>query len=228
MRNKIILGFLFVLSIGLVGVLVIRAMPNNSAPPVVAAAEAAPPAPVVEAPPPPSPPPPPETRMILAAAGPLQGGMLLRAQDVAWRAAAGEAQPGEIARPPSEARKAKPEIDDEARAEIYGAAVRGNLAEGEPILRGAIVKPGDRGFLDAVLAPGSRAITVPVATASTGAGLAFPGDRVDLILTQNFKVDEAPLTRRSVSETVAENLRVLAIDKPDPRNAGAAAIRTVT
>jgi pilus assembly protein CpaB len=45
-----------------------------------------------------------------------------------------------------------------------------------------------------------------------------PGDRVDVILTQNFKGDNAanaPLTRRSVSETVVENLRVLAIDEPD-------------
>jgi len=48
--------------------------------------------------------------------------------------------------------------------------------------------------------------------------LLTPGDRVDVILTQNFKGDNAanaPLTRRSVSETVVDNLRVLAIDEPD-------------
>jgi pilus assembly protein CpaB len=50
-----------------------------------------------------------------------------------------------------------------------------------------------------------------------------PGDRVDVILTQNFKNDTAqdlkntPVTRRSVSETVVESLRVLAIDTPDPK-----------
>ena len=34
----------------------------------------------------------------------------------------------------------------------------------------------------------------------------------DVILTQNFKGESAVITRRSVSETVVENLRVLAID----------------
>jgi pilus assembly protein CpaB len=57
-----------------------------------------------------------------------------------------------------------------------------------------------------------------VATGGASTGLLQPGDRVDVILTQNFKGDNAanaPLTRRSVSETVVENLRVLAIDEPD-------------
>ena len=40
----------------------------------------------------------------------------------------------------------------------------------------------------------------------------LPGDRVDVILTQKFHGENAPLTRRSVSETVVEDLRVLAID----------------
>jgi pilus assembly protein CpaB len=53
-----------------------------------------------------------------------------------------------------------------------------------------------------------------------------PGDRVDVILTQNFKNDTAqdlkntPVTRRSVSETVVEGLRVLAIDAPDTKATG--------
>ena len=57
-----------------------------------------------------------------------------------------------------------------------------------------------------------------------------PGDRVDVILTQNFKGDgaaNAPLTRRSVSETVVESLRVLAIDAPDAKPAAGIG-RTVT
>src|SRR5262249_54565472 len=60
-------------------------------------------------------------------------------------------------------------------------------------------------------------------------GLLHPGDRVDVILTQTFKND-APLTRRSVSETVVESLRVLAIDAPDakPANGGSSFGRTVT
>jgi pilus assembly protein CpaB len=101
--------------------------------------------------------------------------------------------------------------------------LRHPLAEGEPIRRGSFVKPGDRDFLQVVLTPGARAIAIPVSTGGASTGLLSPGDRVDVILTQNFKNDGAadlrntPITRRSVSETVVESLRVLAIDTPDPK-----------
>jgi pilus assembly protein CpaB len=52
-------------------------------------------------------------------------------------------------------------------------------------------------------------------------GILYPGDRVDVILTQTFKNDP-PLTRRSVGETVVQNLRVLAIDPLEARSNGAA------
>jgi len=55
----------------------------------------------------------------------------------------------------------------------------------------------------------------------------FPGDRVDVILTQNFKGEGTTITRRSVSETVVENLRVLAIDALDAK-AGGSFGRTVS
>ena len=94
---------------------------------------------------------------------------------------------------------------------MYGAALRSSVTAGEPISRGAIVKPGDRDFLQVVLSPQARAIAIPVTTGGASTGILYPGDRVDVILTQTFKNDP-PLTRRSVGETVVENLRVLAID----------------
>jgi pilus assembly protein CpaB len=68
-----------------------------------------------------------------------------------------------------------------------------------------------------------------VTTSGASTGLVYPGDRVDVILTQAFKNDP-PLTRRSVSETIVENLRVLAIDAPDtkPSGTGNSFGRTVT
>jgi pilus assembly protein CpaB len=158
---------------------------------------------------------------ILAATMPLPAGTLLRAQDVAWHV--GGAGPDQIVRPDAAALEGKPELDDEMRASVYGAVLRHPLAEGEPIRRGAIVKPGDRDFLQVVLTPGARAVAIPVSTGGASTGLLSPGDRVDVILTQNFKNDTAqdlkntPITRRSVSETVVESLRVLAIDTPDPK-----------
>ncbi len=57
---------------------------------------------------------------------------------------------------------------------------------------GSVVKPGERGFLAAVLEPGMRAISVPVDEAAGNAGLIFPGDRVDLILTQTLSAEGDP------------------------------------
>jgi pilus assembly protein CpaB len=95
---------------------------------------------------------------------------------------------------------------------LQGTVVRFAIPAGQPITQGALVKPGDRGFLAAALGAGMRAVTVPVSAQSAVAGFVFPGDRVDLILTQSVDGggDGAPL---KASETVLRNLRVLATDQ---------------
>jgi pilus assembly protein CpaB len=97
---------------------------------------------------------------------------------------------------------------------FVGGVVRQLIAAGEPVTSARVVTPGDRGFLAAVLQPGMRAVSVSV-NAETGiSGLVFPGDRVDLIVAQSFRGNsgEQKQTRRA-SETVLENVRVLAIDQ---------------
>jgi pilus assembly protein CpaB len=97
---------------------------------------------------------------------------------------------------------------------FVGGVVRQLIAPGEPITAARIVTPGDRGFLAAVLQPGMRAVSVSI-NAETGiSGLVFPGDRVDLIVAQSFRPagSESKQTRRA-SETVLEDIRVLAIDQ---------------
>jgi pilus assembly protein CpaB len=148
-----------------------------------------------------------EKNEILVATTGLSRGTLLRAQDIAWKPAVRPAEPGEVVLEPG----GKPGSENDPRAGLFGAALRAEVAAGAPIRRDAIVKPGDRDFLQIVLSPGRRAIVIPVSIADASPGMLFPGDRVDLILTQSFK-QNAPLTRRSVSETVDRNLRVLAID----------------
>jgi pilus assembly protein CpaB len=98
-------------------------------------------------------------------------------------------------------------------AQFAGAVVRQPLAAGQPVTGTALVKPGERGFLAAVLEPGMRAISVPVDEAAGNAGLVFPGDRVDLILTQTIGVDGDPAGSRRVSETVLRDLRVIAMGR---------------
>jgi pilus assembly protein CpaB len=95
---------------------------------------------------------------------------------------------------------------------LQGTVVRNAITAGQPVTQGALVKPGDRGFLAAALGPGMRAVTFPVSAKTAVAGFVFPGDRVDLVLTQDVTGggDGPPL---KVSETVIRNLRVLATDQ---------------
>ena len=136
-------------------------------------------------------------RRILVAAVPLAVGMLLQKQHLSWSVPpAGASYIGEIHWPTAEERNAKPEIPEDRRAELRGAALRTELAAGAPILLSNIVKPADRDFLNVVLSslpPSSRVIALPL---PAGAGSVNPGDRVDVTLTQTFKGD-APAARRS-------------------------------
>jgi pilus assembly protein CpaB len=96
--------------------------------------------------------------------------------------------------------------------QLIGTVVRNEIAAGQPITQGSLIKPGDRGFLAAALGPGMRAITVPVSITSGVAGFIFPGDRVDIVLTQEVAGGgEGPPLK--ASETVFRNVRVLATDQ---------------
>lgn len=94
--------------------------------------------------------------------------------------------------------------------DLLGAVVRRAIAAGEPISTSRILKPGDRGFLAAVLRPGYRAVAVRVDATSSISGLVFPGDRVDIMLTHSISNGES---QRRATETVLTNVRVLAIDQ---------------
>src|SRR5436189_4801617 len=103
MRIKHIFAILLLVSLGLVAVLFIRAVPQNSA--AATAPQLLPP----------------PREEILVAARPLSAGLLLRAQDVTWRGRSGAALSGDIVRPSPEERAAKPESDEVDGAAVYGA-----------------------------------------------------------------------------------------------------------
>ncbi|RIV83219.1 Flp pilus assembly protein CpaB [Aurantiacibacter xanthus] len=104
-------------------------------------------------------------------------------------------------------------IDGEVNMEsLLGTVVRNTITAGEPVTQGALVAPGDRGFLAAALGPGMRAVSVPVSARTGVSGFVFPGDRVDLVLTQSVAGDNEG-GALNTSETVLFNLRVLATDQ---------------
>jgi pilus assembly protein CpaB len=129
--------------------------------------------------------------------------------------------------------QAIPDTPD-ARAAIRGALIRRYLEAGASVSQDDVLRPRDRGFLAAVLAPGSRAVAVGVDAVTGVAGLIWPGDRVDVILTQEMDRDITAPAHRVVSETVLSDIRVIAVDQdivqgatPDAGAAGKVA-RTVT
>lgn len=202
MRAKTLLAALFLVSLGVIAVLVFRALPQR----IVGGRATA----KVE---------------VLAAAVPLKAGTLLRAEDVVWRPLTGRWEPGLIERPDAAALRKKPALAEETRAKVYGGGLRVAVARGKPILMSDVALPHDRDFLRVVLVPGERAISIPVRTGGASTGLLQPGDHVDVILTQHFG-EKQPLPRRSVSETIVQDLRVLAIDAPHVKTPGFG--RTVT
>ncbi|NVJ97060.1 MAG: Flp pilus assembly protein CpaB [Alphaproteobacteria bacterium] len=116
--------------------------------------------------------------------------------------------------------------------DLKGMVVRTPIRAGEPVTRAAMVAHGDKGFMAAILSAGMRAVAVKLSPTSGVAGFIFPGDRVDVILTQSIEV---PGTRVPyiVSETVFQNVRVLGMDqtsKPagDQAKASAQIAKTAT
>jgi pilus assembly protein CpaB len=139
---------------------------------------------------------------LLIAAKPLRAGTLLKPEDLT------------VEQRPAKDVPAGARIDTAAsRSDLLGALVRRNLAKGEAVLSADALNPGDRGFLAAVLGSGMRAVTVGVDAVSGLAGLVWPGDRVDLILTQTQEGSAVPPSRRVSGETVLHDVRVLAIDR---------------
>ena len=177
------------------------------------------PAQVVVAPmPPPAPlpsPPPPRLISYLVAARPLPAGQLARMDDFTSRSAPADLlPPGAILDTP------------DARADLRGALVRRSMDAGTPPMDGDLIRPRERGFLAAVLAPGTRAVTIGIDQVTGLAGLIWPGDRVDVIVTQDISGER--VRRQVTSGTALSNVRVIAIDPAIDKAAAASTEGRIT
>ena len=143
----------------------------------------------------------PRTVNYLVAAHALPAGTLARDEDFGLKSAA----PAEL---PAGALVDSPEI----RASLHGALVRRYIDPDMPVTRDDVIRVRDRGFLAAVLEPGTRAISISVDAATGVAGLIWPGDRVDVILTQDIEAG-ASIGERIASETILRDIRVIAVDQ---------------
>jgi pilus assembly protein CpaB len=153
--------------------------------------------------------PPPLTVGYLVAARALPAGTLARDSDFKVKMA----PPDQV---PPNALMSTPEV----LGTLRGALVRHYLDLDAPVSTADVLRPRDRGFLAAVLAPGMRAISIGVDAVSGVAGLIWPGDRVDVILTQQMDEKTATLSKRVLSETILEDVRVIAVDQEIVQGAG--------
>ena len=114
--------------------------------------------------------------------------------------------------------------DQKTAPQFIGTVVRRGIPKGDPITLDKVAKRDQLGFLAAALRPGMRAVAVRVTAQSSVAGFILPGDLVDIVLTHEAvpqeinregqePTDQVPLAVRYTSETVLQNVRVLAIDQ---------------
>jgi pilus assembly protein CpaB len=104
----------------------------------------------------------------------------------------------------------------DAKIGIRGSLVRNFLDTGSLVTSEDILRPRERGFLASVLAPNTRAISINVDAASGVSGLIWPGDYVDVVLTQEpttASEDKSSQQHGVLSEIVASNVRIVAIDQ---------------
>jgi pilus assembly protein CpaB len=150
----------------------------------------------------PAPPPPPAKIMVLVAVHQLRAGTFLKGDDIRAQEFVADLVPhGASADTPA------------SRAQMQGAMLRHSIGEGQAVLDDDVVRTGDHGFLAAVLEPGMRAMTFSLNDVASDWGLIWPGDRVDLILTEQFDAPNTLAGRHFAAETVITDVRVVAVDR---------------
>ncbi|QGZ60366.1 Flp pilus assembly protein CpaB [Paraburkholderia acidisoli] len=142
----------------------------------------------------------PTTDRIRIAAADLPRGLLLRDDDLNWKAV------------PHESTPAGAVIDGPQHdVTLKGAVLRHAVTAGAPILASDVIQANAPGFLSATLHPDMRAVSVAIDDVSGNAGLIQPGDYVDLILTQSMQGKTDSPDESVSSETVVQHARVLAV-----------------
>ena len=144
---------------------------------------------------------------VLAAARNMPAGTLLTASDLTYVPL--EAQnvlSSHIRREPTDA------AQEQEPPAVIGAVTRIPFLAGMPLTDAGLIRPGEDGFLAAVLLPDRRAITITVNQETSHAGMIAPGDRVDVIFTMQVSSND-PSQLNSFSRTVLEDIRVVAVGR---------------
>ncbi len=98
----------------------------------------------------------------------------------------------------------------DAMKDIADSVTRASFTAGEPIRETKLAQAGKGGYLSAILPAGKRAVATRTSPQTGAGGFILPNDHVDVILTRRSSEGGRDVY---VSETMLENIRVLAIDQ---------------
>jgi pilus assembly protein CpaB len=158
-----------------------------------------------EAPKPQAPAPVLETVDVLTAKTDLARGQVIDPSQIGW-----QAWPASSANENFIKRAARPD----ALNQFAGAIVRVPIAAGQPVYDPMVVFAKGSGFLAAVLPKGMRAVAIDISPDSDAGGFILPEDHVDILLTRHDKSYERTSgIEKIVTDTILENVRVLAVDQ---------------
>lgn len=128
----------------------------------------------------------------------------------------------------------KSKIED---LEELKAPLRRSIEAGEPVTRQALVPDvkGGNNFLSARIGAGMRAVAISVKANTMVGGFMAPGDHVDVLLSYAPNLPDVPeemtdqIVRRYASQTILENVKVLAVDQnATDENRPAKVAKTIT
>ena len=100
---------------------------------------------------------------------------------------------------------------------LTGRVLKQSLVAGEPVLTAKLAPLGTQAGLAAIIAPGSRAITVRVNDVIGVAGFALPGNYVDILVNTDQSANGNG-QQKSVSKIVLQHILVLAVAQQASRD----------
>jgi pilus assembly protein CpaB len=146
-----------------------------------------------------------DTVDVLVATGDINMGQIVTAQDMRW-----QLWPRQVANA-SFIRKADKPNDIQ---ELAGSIARAQFVAGEPIREAKLIKGNGAGYMAAMLPAGMRAVSTEISPETGAGGFILPNDHVDVILTRREGENDKRAGMDSHrSETILQNVRVLAIDQ---------------
>lgn len=102
--------------------------------------------------------------------------------------------------------------EPDALETLKGSIARVEIYSGEPLRRAKLIGQG-QSFMSSILPTGKRAVATQIAADTSAGGFILPNDSVDVIMTRRASTEGASGSEGFTTETILQNIRVLAIDQ---------------